>query len=125
MLQDGRLHSGDHIMQIGDVNVRGLGSEQVATVLRQSGSHVRLIVARSVTEPFPIPHPHAPIVPTDQLDEHLHQLYSALLAYENAHQLGLTAEQLEHLGLIGIHDGLLHGNSVSLNVKNLKCNVFF
>ena len=48
--KDGHLHSGDHILQIGDVNVRGMGSEQVATVLRQSGAHVRLIVARGVEE---------------------------------------------------------------------------
>nr|CAH7758328.1 unnamed protein product [Callosobruchus chinensis] len=33
---DGRLKSGDHILQIGEVNLRGLGSEQVASVLRQS-----------------------------------------------------------------------------------------
>ncbi|ESO01193.1 hypothetical protein HELRODRAFT_82368 [Helobdella robusta] len=48
--RDGRLRSGDHILQICDVNVRGLASEQVAAVLRQSGSHVRLLVARSVHE---------------------------------------------------------------------------
>ena len=101
-------------MQIGDVHVRGLGSEQVATVLRQSGSHVRLIVARSVTEPFPMSHPHAPIVPTEQLDEHLHQLYSALLAYENAQSLGLTPEQLEQLSMMGqLPENFLHGNAVS------------
>lgn len=44
--QDGRLQSGDHILQIGDVSLRGMGSEQVAAVLRQSGTHVRLVVAR-------------------------------------------------------------------------------
>lgn len=48
ILKDGRLQSGDHILQIGDVNLRGMGSEQVAAVLRQSGSHVRLVVARPV-----------------------------------------------------------------------------
>ena len=52
-LQEGHLRSGDHILQIGDVNVRGMSSEQVALVLRQSGSHVRLIVARSIYEPPP------------------------------------------------------------------------
>ncbi|XP_034934765.1 patj homolog isoform X2 [Chelonus insularis] len=45
---DNRLQSGDHILQIGDVNLRGMGSEQVAAVLRQSGTHVRLVVARPV-----------------------------------------------------------------------------
>lgn len=52
-LQDGRLQSGDHILQIGDVNLRGMGSEQVAAVLRQSGSHVRLVVARPVEPSSP------------------------------------------------------------------------
>ncbi|XP_026684635.1 patj homolog, partial [Diaphorina citri] len=41
--RDGHLQSGDHILQIGAVNLRGMGSEQVASVLRQSGSHVRLV----------------------------------------------------------------------------------
>lgn len=44
--RDGRLQSGDHILQIGEVNLLEMGSEQVATVLRQSGTHVRLVVAR-------------------------------------------------------------------------------
>lgn len=46
--RDGRLISGDHILQIGDVNLHDMVSEQVATVLRQSGTHVRLVVARPV-----------------------------------------------------------------------------
>ncbi|CAG0886882.1 unnamed protein product [Darwinula stevensoni] len=49
--RDGRLQVGDHILQIGDVNLRGMGSDQVATVLRQAGSHVRLIVARPAESP--------------------------------------------------------------------------
>lgn len=53
LLQDSRLQSGDHILQIGDVNLRGMGSEQVAAVLRQSGSHVRLVVARPVEPTSP------------------------------------------------------------------------
>lgn len=44
--RDGKLQSGDHILQIGDVNLHDMGSEQVASVLRQSGTHVRLVVAR-------------------------------------------------------------------------------
>jgi len=35
-------------LQIGEVNLRGMGSEQVAAVLRQSGSQVRLVVARPI-----------------------------------------------------------------------------
>jgi hypothetical protein len=76
-VKDGHLRSGDHILQIGEVNVRGMGSEQVAAVLRQSGSHVRLVVARSIREPPQVQNPLAPIIPTHQLDEHLHRLFSA------------------------------------------------
>uniref|UniRef100_A0A6B2E4J2 Putative actin filament-binding protein afadin n=1 Tax=Phlebotomus kandelakii TaxID=1109342 RepID=A0A6B2E4J2_9DIPT len=46
--RDQRLMSGDHILQIGDVNLHDMVSEQVASVLRQSGTHVRLVVARPV-----------------------------------------------------------------------------
>jgi len=79
--QDGRLQSGDHLLQIGDINVRGMGSEQVASVLRQSGTHVHLIVARGIIEPtmdFP---PYAPVIPTTELTEHLRQLNEALLLH--------------------------------------------
>lgn len=44
--KDGRLQSGDHVLQIGAVNLRGFTSEQVASVLRQAGPTVRLLVAR-------------------------------------------------------------------------------
>ncbi|XP_073227363.1 multiple PDZ domain protein-like isoform X1 [Porites lutea] len=46
--RDGRLRSGDHILQIGEVNVGGMGSEQVAQVLRKVGQHVKLVIARLV-----------------------------------------------------------------------------
>ncbi|XP_074102179.1 patj homolog isoform X3 [Cotesia typhae] len=70
--RDNRLQSGDHILQIGDVNLRGMGSEQVATVLRQSGTNVRLVVARPIepTSPdYQTLESHAPIVPTKVLGD--------------------------------------------------------
>ncbi|XP_055372920.1 patj homolog [Condylostylus longicornis] len=51
--RDGRLRSGDHILQIGSVNLHDMVSEQVASVLRQSGTHVRLVVARPVEQILP------------------------------------------------------------------------
>ncbi|XP_057656983.1 uncharacterized protein LOC130894286 [Diorhabda carinulata] len=78
--RDGRLQSGDHILQIGEVNLRGLGSEQVAAVLRQCGVHVRLVVARPIESAnleFQMLSSMAPIVPTKilgdpvELDRHL------------------------------------------------------
>ncbi|XP_023161158.2 patj homolog [Drosophila hydei] len=80
--RDQRLQLGDHLLQIGDVNLRGFSSEQVATVLRQTGAQVRLIVARPV-EPTAIDYhtlaSHAPIIPTkllsdpEELSRHLFQ----------------------------------------------------
>lgn len=53
--RDGRLQSGDHILQIGEVNLHEMISEQVASVLRQSGKHVRLVVARPVASVRHVP----------------------------------------------------------------------
>ncbi|XP_075303322.1 multiple PDZ domain protein isoform X16 [Opisthocomus hoazin] len=56
--QHGRLCSGDHILKIGDTDLAGMSSEQVAQVLRQCGNRVKLIIARG-----PIEEPPPPAVP--------------------------------------------------------------
>ncbi|XP_060922644.1 multiple PDZ domain protein isoform X3 [Limanda limanda] len=48
--QDGRLRSGDHILRIGETDLHGMGSEQVAQVLRQCGNRVKLVVTRGPVE---------------------------------------------------------------------------
>lgn len=76
--KDGRLQSGDHVLQVGAVNLRGFTSEQVAGVLRGAGPAVRLLVARPA-EPAAraAPPPGTALVPTsilgdpEQLDRHL------------------------------------------------------
>lgn len=73
-----------------------MSSEQVASVLRQSGSHVRLVVARAVMEPAPNPVAHAPIIPTNQLDEQLQNLFGSD-SQENIDLSGLTEEQMKSL----------------------------
>ena len=96
-MQDGRLLSGDHILQIGDVSLRGMGSEQVAAVLRQSGTQVRLIVARPIEPSSPDYRgvsSSAPIVPTkilgdpEELDRHLamHQQQQQQLHHQQQQQ---------------------------------------
>ncbi|XP_056638887.1 patj homolog isoform X5 [Diorhabda sublineata] len=70
--KDSRLQSGDHILQIGDINLRGLTAEQVATVLRQAGQQVRMVVARPVepsSSDFLLFNYSAPIVPTRVLND--------------------------------------------------------
>lgn len=66
--RDGRLKSGDHILQIGDVSLMEMGSEQVAGVLRASGSRVRLVVARAV-DPAALHASPAPVVPARLLSD--------------------------------------------------------
>ncbi|CAM9753813.1 unnamed protein product [Lampetra planeri] len=43
--RDGRLCTGDRILRIGDMDVRGKGSEEVISILRQCGTRVLLLVA--------------------------------------------------------------------------------
>ncbi|XP_032942067.1 multiple PDZ domain protein isoform X15 [Catharus ustulatus] len=56
--QHGRLCSGDHILKIGDTDLAGMSSEQVAQVLRQCGNRVKLVIARG-----PVEEPLVPAVP--------------------------------------------------------------
>ncbi|KAG8455140.1 hypothetical protein GDO86_001376 [Hymenochirus boettgeri] len=51
--QHGRLHSGDHILKIGETDLTGMSSEQVAQVLRQCGNRVKLVIARVTMEDPP------------------------------------------------------------------------
>lgn len=70
--RDGRLQCGDHVLQIGRVNLRGFSSEQVATVLRQTGPQVRIVVARPVESTSPeyrTLSSQAPILPTKLLSD--------------------------------------------------------
>ena len=76
--RDTRLLPGDFILQINEHWLKGVGSEQVASVLRSCGTHVRLVVARPVDpqDPGSI-HGLAPVLPTSvlnnqqQLEAHL------------------------------------------------------
>ena len=78
MIQDGRLRSGDRLLQIRDVDVRDLTTEEVANVLRQSGIHVRLIVARNVDTMPDVTDPDAPVIPANHLEEHLMSVNQAM-----------------------------------------------
>ncbi|XP_045419920.1 multiple PDZ domain protein isoform X1 [Lemur catta] len=53
--QHGRLCSGDHILKIGDTDLAGMSSEQVAQVLRQCGNRVKLMIARGAIEEHTTP----------------------------------------------------------------------
>ena len=83
--RDGRLLPGDFILQINQHWLRGVASEQVASVLRSCGTQVRLVVARPVDpgDANNIP-ASAPLLPTQVLNSQ-HQLEAHLsLAAQNA-----------------------------------------
>ncbi|XP_027526467.1 multiple PDZ domain protein isoform X14 [Neopelma chrysocephalum] len=68
--QHGRLCSGDHILKIGDTDLAGMSSEQVAQVLRQCGNRVKLVIARGPIEEPPLPAvPPGTPVPTSTPDK--------------------------------------------------------
>lgn len=102
-----------------------MSSEQVATVLRQAGSHVRLIVARSAQEPTPDPTGLAPIVPTSQLDDHLEQINQLMaegLLGDSDEQLdfNLTQENMEAMQLVGLQPYMEHVQVHQVRVSTSK-----
>ncbi|TMS32408.1 hypothetical protein L596_000249 [Steinernema carpocapsae] len=63
--RDKRLRAGDHILQIGRMNVHGMSSQQVATILRQQENIVELVVGRSINSSESTPNtPHCWIMST-------------------------------------------------------------
>lgn len=115
--RDARLLSGDHILQIGEVNLHYFQSEQVASVLRQSGTHVRLIVARPV-DPLKVPKNAecSAVVPSRFMaDPNELQNYLAAAGYQDIFGVGSTPstpslknekisfkEELEKVNLINL-----------------------
>ncbi|KAL1776599.1 inaD isoform X1 [Sigmodon hispidus] len=101
--RDGRLRTGDHILKIGDTNVQGMTSEQVAQVLRNCGNSVRMLVARdpvgeiAVTPPTPVSLPVAlPALANRTLDSgivvrdySLFETYNVELIKKDGQSLGI------------------------------------
>ncbi|XP_029382846.1 multiple PDZ domain protein isoform X2 [Echeneis naucrates] len=92
--QDGRLRSGDHILRIGDTDLYGMGSEQVAQVLRQCGNRVKLVVTRGPVDENPSVSAVMPVVlPTvneqQDYEEEETEAFDVALT-KNAQGLGIT-----------------------------------
>ncbi|KAL3046473.1 hypothetical protein OYC64_004466 [Pagothenia borchgrevinki] len=96
--QDGRLRSGDHILRIGDTDLLGMGSEQVAQVLRLCGNRVKLVVTRGPLEEGPSVAAVMPVVlPTvneqgyeeEEEEEEEDEAFDVSLT-KNAQGLGIT-----------------------------------
>lgn len=108
--RDGRLQCGDHVLQIGQVNLRGYNSEQVATVLRQTGPQVRIVVARPVEASSITQYrSHAPIIPTKMLSDP-EELERQLIQQTPVYPPTLIAEVDQiispHIEIVNFQDGL-------------------
>ncbi|NWX46643.1 INADL protein, partial [Steatornis caripensis] len=96
--RDGRLRTGDHILQIGGTNVQGMTSEQVAQVLRNCGNSVRMIVARDPkceimeTPPAPVSWPVStlPSFQNGNDNTNLFETCDVELIKKNGQSLGIT-----------------------------------
>ncbi|XP_064881535.1 multiple PDZ domain protein-like isoform X2 [Oncorhynchus nerka] len=88
--QDGHLRSGDHILKIGDTDLYGMGSEQVAQVLRQCGNRVKLVITRGPPEETAIVPMVLPTVREQQgYEEEEAEAFDVGLT-KNAQGLGIT-----------------------------------
>uniref|UniRef100_A0A8C5UCH8 PATJ crumbs cell polarity complex component n=1 Tax=Malurus cyaneus samueli TaxID=2593467 RepID=A0A8C5UCH8_9PASS len=96
--RDGRLQTGDHILQIGGTNVQGMTSEQVAQVLRNCGNSVRMIVARDpkfeIMEAPPAlvswPVSTLPSLQNGNDNDNIFDTYDVELVKKNGQSLGIT-----------------------------------
>ncbi|XP_053549622.1 inaD-like protein [Bombina bombina] len=118
--RDGRLKTGDHILRIGDTNVHGLASDQVAQVLRNCGNSVRMLVARepvgkmSLKPPAPATLPVGSLAPTDI------KISSPENADNDIYDVELTKKEGQSLGITIVgYTGPLSGGSSGVFVKSI------
>ncbi|XP_066480692.1 inaD-like protein [Tiliqua scincoides] len=116
--KDGRLRTGDHILEIGGTNVQGMSTEQVAQVLRNCGNHVRMVVARdprceiTVTPPTPVAQPVSMLSPfQDRTFGTENEICEVQLVKKDGQSLGITI-----VGYSGVSDGV---ESSGIFVKNV------
>ncbi|XP_073763749.1 multiple PDZ domain protein isoform X24 [Danio rerio] len=88
--QDGRLRSGDHVLRIGDTDLLGLSSEQVAHVLKQCGNRVRLLISRGMADDVSAAPVSLPTVNEQQGFEEEEQDAFDVSLTKNAQGLGIT-----------------------------------
>ncbi|XP_075855000.1 inaD-like protein isoform X3 [Microcebus murinus] len=118
--RDGRLQTGDHILKIGSTNVQGMTSEQVAQVLRNCGSSVRMLVARDPAGEISLPPPTPTALPvalptvasrSPGSDSSLTETYNVELIKKDGQSLGIRI-----VGYIGTSHT---GEAAGIYVKSL------
>ncbi|XP_069498143.1 inaD-like protein isoform X2 [Ambystoma mexicanum] len=99
--RDGRLRTGDHILQIGGTNVQGMTSEQVAQVLRTCGNSVGMVIARDPIGEHAVKPPTPACLPVSALPPMLNrtssvdttedlEVYDVDLSKTDGQSLGIT-----------------------------------
>ncbi|XP_061687115.1 multiple PDZ domain protein isoform X2 [Syngnathoides biaculeatus] len=115
--QDRRLRSGDQILRIGDTDLAGMNSEQVAQVLRNAGSKVKLLIARDINKD----NLSSPVLSQESLDGALYDLnddYEFSVQFtKNSRGLGFTISSyignLNSIYSVGVTvKSILKGSSV-------------
>ncbi|XP_075037890.1 inaD-like protein isoform X2 [Mixophyes fleayi] len=114
--RDGRLKTGDYILQIGDTNVQRMASDQVAQVLRNCGNSVRMVVARHPQGKLPVrppPPPPPATLPVGSLPPQDNKSNNAENAESNQYDVTLTKEEGQSLGItiVGYVGGSTGGSS--------------
>ncbi|XP_012817001.2 inaD-like protein isoform X2 [Xenopus tropicalis] len=115
--RDGRLKTGDHILQIGDTNVQGMASDQVAQVLRNCGNSVKMVVARDPIErpskpPAPATLPVGALPPKDVKGDNENT--------DNVYDIKLTKKEGQSLGITVVgYTGAFNGGSSGIYVKSI------
>uniref|UniRef100_A0A4W3JWR8 PATJ crumbs cell polarity complex component n=1 Tax=Callorhinchus milii TaxID=7868 RepID=A0A4W3JWR8_CALMI len=108
---DGRLRTDDHILRIGGTDVQGMGSEQIAQVLRNCGNRVRMVVARNPQED--LSSSRDPLPPQDRISNAVsvedHDTYDVELN-RDGQSLGIT--------VVGYVDAS-HGDTSGIFVKSI------
>jgi hypothetical protein len=97
--RNGHLRTGDHILQIGEVNIRGMTSKQVTQTFQQTGVLVRLMIARSVPEPPIFFRRDESIFPTDQLEKKIEHCNAATACLEEEGRIrkGKKKKEIEEI----------------------------
>ncbi|KAG9473167.1 hypothetical protein GDO78_014015 [Eleutherodactylus coqui] len=119
--RDGRLKTGDHILQIGGTNIQGMASDQVAQVLKNCGNSVRMVIARDPVGKSPPVKPPAPAtLPVGSLPPLVIKSSSAETAENKMYDLALTKKEGQSLGITVVgYTGGSSGGSSGIYVKGI------
>ncbi|KAG8555014.1 hypothetical protein GDO81_017543, partial [Engystomops pustulosus] len=118
---DGRLKAGDHILQIGDTNVQGMASDQVAQVLKNCGNSVRMVVARDPVSKVSAVKPPAPaMLPVGSLPPLDVKRNNAENPENDTYDITLTKKEGQSLGITVVgYTGGSSGGSSGIYVKGI------